>query len=185
MAKKYPYNYTEEQWNGFNYTERALLLLANECDRGVRETGPNRGKDVEKYLKSTNLGPGFPWCAAFVNWAYMEAGFPEFKDLVQNPASACSILKCNRTIKLKSGLKARIIPIKASEARRGDLMGWCGPGWRGHVGMVVRPWRDKHGNLWMHTVEGNTNAGGSREGDRATRKDRPASKLIFARLVIG
>jgi len=35
----------------------------------VREkTGRNDGKDVEKYLKSTGLKKGSPWCSAFVHW---------------------------------------------------------------------------------------------------------------------
>ena len=38
---------------------------------GVREHGGNnKGEKVEEYLRSTNLGPGFAWCAAFVHWVY-------------------------------------------------------------------------------------------------------------------
>ena len=35
--------------------------------------GSNKGKDVEKYLKSVGLGGGFPWCMAFVYWCVNEA----------------------------------------------------------------------------------------------------------------
>ena len=42
---------------------------------GVLEEPPgsNRGKQVNEYLKSVGLGPGFSWCAAFVYWIYRKA----------------------------------------------------------------------------------------------------------------
>ena len=42
-----------------------------EVDKKVRESGSNRGTDVEKYQKSVALSPGSPWCAAFVGWCVM------------------------------------------------------------------------------------------------------------------
>ena len=38
---------------------------------GVREkTGKNDGERIEMYLKSTGLGKGYAWCAAFVTWTF-------------------------------------------------------------------------------------------------------------------
>ena len=50
---------------------------------GVRETAPNRGPEVEKYLRYVNVSKGNPWCAAFVCWVLGEAG-------VVNPRSGWS-----------------------------------------------------------------------------------------------
>ena len=50
---------------------------------GVRETGSNRGPEVEKYLRYAGLSKGNPWCAAFVCWVLGEAG-------VINPRSGWS-----------------------------------------------------------------------------------------------
>ncbi|MDP3469498.1 MAG: hypothetical protein Q8S11_14250 [Daejeonella sp.] len=41
---------------------------------GVRESGLNRGPEVEKYLHYVNLTKGNPWCAAFVCWVFGKAG---------------------------------------------------------------------------------------------------------------
>lgn len=42
---------------------------------GVTElTGHNDGPQVESYLKSTKLGPGYPYCASFQHKAYRECG---------------------------------------------------------------------------------------------------------------
>ena len=42
---------------------------------GVHEQGGNnRGPRVEEYLRAVGLGPGNPWCAAFVCWCLKQAG---------------------------------------------------------------------------------------------------------------
>ncbi len=50
---------------------------------GVRETQPNSGPEVGKYLRYVNLPKGNPWCAAFVCWTLWEAG-------LSNPRSGWS-----------------------------------------------------------------------------------------------
>ena len=50
---------------------------------GIREKGYNSGVAVERYLRYVNLSKGNPWCAAFVCWAFGEAG-------VINPRSGWS-----------------------------------------------------------------------------------------------
>jgi hypothetical protein len=44
-----------------------------ESQEGVREVPENRGVKVEAYLRSIGLGPGNPWCAAFVYWSIQQA----------------------------------------------------------------------------------------------------------------
>lgn len=66
------------------YRERAREIARTQL--GVKEhpPGTNSGPKVNEYLRSTGLGPGYPWCMAFVHWSYRKAGlilkFP-------NPAS--------------------------------------------------------------------------------------------------
>jgi hypothetical protein len=37
--------------------------------------GQNDGPEVEKYLKSTGLSKGYPWCSAFCNSVMNESGY--------------------------------------------------------------------------------------------------------------
>ena len=52
-----------------------LRLARTAADKPVREEprNSNRGPDVETYLRSVGLGPGYAWCAAFVYWCAQQA----------------------------------------------------------------------------------------------------------------
>jgi len=148
--------------------ERLIAVCQAEAAKKVREIGKNAGPDVEKYQKSVGLGKGNPWCAAFVSWCYMES-----KGLTKAPkwcsGSAVSLFQMARAQKaacvtpvdagFQSKVKAGMIwsraqdPEAAAGARKGA---WC----QGHTGVVV-----KVDSIGFHTIEGNTNAAGSREGD--------------------
>ncbi|MDR2283061.1 MAG: hypothetical protein LBE37_07630, partial [Sphingobacterium sp.] len=46
---------------------RNLIINIASKELGVREaTGKNDGQRVEEYLRYTNLGKGYEWCASFV-----------------------------------------------------------------------------------------------------------------------
>jgi hypothetical protein len=142
----------------------------------VEEGGPNRGVKVEAYQRAAGLKPGDPWCAAFVAWNVATA-----KKVAKAPSwtSGSAITTWHRgSRKLAAGDKAtpmeaealpakvepgwiwvRATTAKAAEAARKG--GWV----RGHCGIVVAV--DAVG---FHTVEGNTNKAGSREGDGVWRK---------------
>lgn len=147
-----------------------LLLAAQECSAqkrlcvvntytaevGVREaTGKNDGERVELYLASTNLGSGYAWCAAFVNWTHAQCGIPGPRSAAWSPSW---------------------FPVKKLTAipQPGDVFGIYFPskGRIAHVGFVDR-WTDTR----VYTVEGNTNAAGSREGDGVYRKVRLRSQI--------
>jgi hypothetical protein len=159
-----------------NITEVALALVATataEADKGVRETGKNAGVDVEKYLKCVALVKGNPWCAAFVSWCVMSS-----RGAAKPPkwcsGSAVSLFQMARAQKavcvtpvdadFKTKVKAGWVWSRAQDdaaaaaARKGV---WC----QGHTGIVVAV-----DDVGFHTVEGNTNAAGSREGDGVYRK---------------
>jgi hypothetical protein len=158
-----------------NVTEAALALIATataEANKGVREVGKNAGPDVEKYLHCLGMTKGSPWCAAFVSWCVMTS-----RGLAKPPkwcsGSAVSLFqmsghKATKVTPLDAGYQTKVKPgyiwsraqdaAAADAARRGS---WC----QGHTGIVVAV--DAVG---FHTIEGNTNAAGSREGDGVYRK---------------
>ena len=158
-----------------NVTEAALALIAAataEANKGVREVGKNAGPDVEKYLHCLGMSKGSPWCAAFVSWCVMSS-----RGLAKPPkwcsGSAVSLFQMSgknavKVTPLDAGYQTKVKPgyiwsraqdpAAASAARKGV---WC----QGHTGIVVAV--DAVG---FHTIEGNTNAAGSREGDGVYRK---------------
>ena len=158
-----------------NITEAALALIAAataEANKGVREVGKNAGPDVEKYLHCLGMSKGSPWCAAFVSWCVMSS-----RGLAKPPkwcsGSAVSLFQMSgknatKVTPLDAGYQTKVKPgyiwsraqdpAAASAARKGV---WC----QGHTGIVVAV--DAVG---FHTIEGNTNAAGSREGDGVYRK---------------
>ena len=160
-----------------NVTEAALALIATataEANKGVREVGKNAGPDVEKYLHSLGMSKGSPWCAAFVSWCVMTS-----KGLPKPPkwcsGSAVSLYQvagnsktCVKVTPADADYQAKVKPgmiwsraqdsAAAAAARKGA---WC----QGHTGIVVAV-----DGIGWHTIEGNTNAAGSREGDGVYRK---------------
>ena len=160
-----------------NITEAALALIATataEANKGVREVGKNAGPDVEKYLHCVGMTKGSPWCAAFVSWCVMTS-----RGLAKPPkwcsGSAVSLFQMSRNSKTcvyvvptEMEYQAKVKPgyiwsraqdaTAAAAARKGS---WC----QGHTGIVVAV-----DAIGFHTIEGNTNAAGSREGDGVYRK---------------
>ena len=158
-----------------NVTEAALALIATataEANKGVREVGKNAGPDVEKYLHCLGMTKGSPWCAAFVSWCVMTSrGLPKPPKWCSGSAVSLFQMSGKNAVKVtpvdadyKSKVKPGYIWSRAQDAtaaaaaRKGS---WC----QGHTGIVVAV--DAMG---FHTIEGNTNAAGSREGDGVYRK---------------
>lgn len=121
---------------------------------GVKESPgtPNSGPQVDKYLASVGLGPGYAWCMAFVYWCAREAGV------------------ANQLVKTGGVLR------QWNERRHQLGVSWPAPGdifimdygkGTGHTGIVERVEGDV-----LHTVEGNTNDEGSREGYEVCRRTR-------------
>jgi len=159
----------------------ALISVCEaEAAKKVREVGgKNAGPDVEKYLKCLGMSKGSPWCAAFVSWCVMQS-----RGLAKPPSwcsgSAVSLFQVAGRSKtcvkvtpvdadFKSKVKAGWIWSRAKDAtaaaaaRKGS---WC----QGHTGIVV-----KVDDVGFHTIEGNTNAAGSREGDGVYHKTHKRS----------
>jgi hypothetical protein len=137
---------------------------------GVRERGgPNRGPEVDEYLRAVGLEPAlgsYPWCAAFAFWCYDRAA----ADLhVVNPVP-------------KTGGVLRMAE-KATNYRQqrpavGAILIQDHGGGRGHCGIVAAV-----GPSTVVTIEGNTDAHGGREGICVAVRVRPmhdiAGYLVF------
>ncbi len=129
---------------------------------GVRErTGHNDGREVEMYLRTCGLGPGYAWCAAFVKWCYMQCGI----DTRGITAWAASCI-CWQHVIMRSGTATH--PDDLPEA--GDNITFWDYGHQrvAHTGLYDHRIND----AFYESVEGNTNEGGSAEGDGVYRKRR-------------
>ena len=141
---------------------------------GIRETPgkPNRGPEVDQYLRSVGLDPagGYPWCQAFLYWSFDQAARLAN---VPNP--------CVRTAGVlehwaKSPPAARVYAKAAfddpSLIRPGAIFIVDHGSNRGHAGLVTRIASGE-----IQTIEGNTNERGSREGDGVYQKTRSIASI--------
>jgi len=141
--------------------QKALEIAATQI--GVEEAPGhnNSGVKVNEYLKSVGLGPGYSWCMAVVYWCFKEAA----KALaVINPlVKTGGVLRQWNESKLKYG-HASPMPGDVFIMDYGKGLGHCG-----FVESVE--------GEWLHTIEGNTNDEGSREGYEMCRRKRHVSKI--------
>lgn len=154
-----------------SFTEAVLAVAASQV--GVREIpqDSNRGPDVEKYLASVGLGPGYAWCAAFVYWCLREAGSQ------LNKPNRC--LRSGGVIKQWNHAAGRLPTITSREAR--DNPALLKPGMvfvidsgkgLGHEGFVLSV-----SGASFTTIEGNTDGSGSREGGGVYQRLRKVGEI--------
>lgn len=143
---------------------RSNLLDTLNKQLYVRESwGPNRGPEVDNYLRTVNCPIENPWCAAFV-------GANLFWQDVKNPKSAWAPdYAAEKDIIWKEKIKIKDTP------KTGDVTTYyySNIGRIGHAGFFEKI--DKDG--YFITIEGNTNGAGSREGDGVYRKKRETNKV--------
>lgn len=146
-------------------------IVANIAERevGVREDpqDSNRGAKVEQYQGATWLdGSGWPWCAAFVCWCIREAGAAQ--DLTfQRPRTAGAW----DFIRWANGQGLLNFDPRGNDEliRRGDIVVFT----FSHIGICNATTETDH----VNTVEGNTDASGSREGGGVYKKVRKRSQI--------
>ena len=148
---------------------------------GVKEQGTNVGPQIVEYQKSTWLNPGaWPWCAAFVDWCIKEA-IEQFKPIDKHEmiafkrpqtASAWDLENWAKKQNPEIGLCPCLITAP-KEVLRGDILVYS----FSHCGIACDP-----SDLgFVKTIEGNTDADGTREGDGVYTKLR---KISLVRSVI-
>lgn len=146
-----------------NLSNKALQVAITQL--GVEEIprGSNWGAPVKGYLNRVGLNFPASWCMAFVYWCFDEAS----KQLaIKNP-----------TVKTAGCLahwnSPNAVSKRVQTPQAGDIFIMDFGGGLGHTGIVEKV--DADGTL--HTIEGNTNDTGSREGYEVCRRVRKKSQM--------
>lgn len=150
------------------------VAQAAESKIGVHESGgENKGAALQPFFDADSYDPngsapgdnGYAWCAAFVCWCVMVAVAGR-KITFKRPTTpsawgmeAWSLAQDNSTWTLKP---------PGRDIKRGDIVVFN----ISHVGICVE---GPDANGYITTVEGNTNAAGSREGEGVFKKTRHVS----------
>jgi hypothetical protein len=130
---------------------------------GVREaTGKNDGPEVEMYLRHVGKPKGLAWCSAFVAWCLSEAE-------IKHTVNAWSPTSENRRNFVYRNNKIEKQP------QAGDVFTIFYPKLNriGHTGF----YHANQNESIIITVEGNTNAQGSRNGDGVYKRYRPLKTI--------
>ncbi len=151
----------------YNKEAGELIVRVAQYYIGRLEKKSNAGFQDEKFekeMRSFGFQPGWSWCALFCELVWRKA---------------YRILKLTATEKLLGQLfSASVLATKNNfvaygcklerEPQVGSLVIMQhGRSALGHIGVV-----EKIEKGYVHTIEGNTSAAGSREGDRVDRKKR-------------
>jgi hypothetical protein len=141
----------------------ALKFAQDALSAGVKGGDPARfrGKEVDAYLASVGLmvadqpngnaplivGPGYPWCAAFVYWCFEQAVAADKTGIAINP--------CPRTAGALHLYERAPLKCRAALPAPGDVFVLSHGGGKGHTGLVESVSPD---SLTVTTVEGDTYA---------------------------
>lgn len=162
---------------------RANIVLKAIAHIGNREIGTtNEGPEVNQYLAYVNLPPGLSWCMSFdcyIVGRTAEGMGLSFSDTTLIKTGSCSAQAAHAMAHGSLILDGNISP--------GDLVVVYEGGDYHHTGIVVIA---PDANGVFHTVEGNSNETGAREGTEVCRQTRNANdqnegraKYAFLRVV--
>ena len=144
---------------------RVLEIAASQVGVQEHPKGSNSGPEVDEYLKSVLLSAGNPWCMAFVYWCAREA-YRECVMVIPLAQTGGVMIQWKKA-------QLRKVPNRASGVKPGDIFIMQFAHGTGHTGFV-----ESIGNGVIHTIEGNTNDDGSREGYEVARRVRPISSIF-------
>jgi len=148
--------------------DKLVSLARNEI--GVEEVdGSNCGVRVDTYKSATNLPPheAWPWCAAFVCWLVREAIRTDGPYTFARPTTAGAWDFENWSKKQDNSTHTLRTP--GNDIKAGDIVIFK----FSHIGICVRG--AEAGRI--RTVEGNTDAAGSREGGGVFEKSRALDSI--------
>lgn len=148
--------------------DKLVSLARNEI--GVEEVdGSNCGVRVDTYKSATNLPPheAWPWCAAFICWLVREAVRTDGPYTFARPTTAGAWDFENWSKKQDNSTHTLRNP--GNDIKAGDIVIFK----FSHIGLCVRS--AEAGRI--RTVEGNTDAAGSREGGGVFEKSRALDSI--------
>lgn len=139
------------------------IIAIAKTQLGVHETSRNHGDGIAKYWTATNYPDGYdnrePYCAACMCWCIKESNIFDEKE---RPKSAAAFGFENWADNLYKKTK---ITRKPTKVKKGQLVVFS----FSHIGIATSD-SDRGGNF--ETVEANTGATGSRDGDGVYAKTR-------------
>jgi hypothetical protein len=158
--------------------ETALQIAVGYLGQSEQPKGSNRGPFVAGCLSLVGLPEGYAWCQAFVYRCFHEAArqlnpraTPGQLQQLARVVRTAGVLDCwNRTRALK--ITSADLVRQADRIQPGDQFIMRFKAGTGHTGIVERVVGDV-----LHTIEGNTNDEGSREGFEVARRERHISAL--------
>lgn len=142
--------------------QKALEIAVTQLGNEEAPRGSNWGEPVKTYLASVGIAFPASWCMAFVYWCFGQAA----KEMgIKTP-----LLKTGGV--LKAWQKAPMTA-KVKEPQPGDIFIQDHGHGLGHTGIIEGIDGDH-----VHTIEGNTNDTGSREGYEVCRRLRKKASII-------
>jgi hypothetical protein len=146
----------------------------------VREDGANSGTFVERYLAAVGLGPGNPWCMAFVVLRLIKAAHSLALTIPNEmPRTGSTVVFSNFGKKKSWWIKRADLELGRARIQAGDIVFYffAAKGRIAHTGIVV----EADSNKDFKTVEGNTSSGlrdvVDRDGQGVYMKQRSISSL--------
>jgi len=149
--------------------DRLIKIAVGEI--GVEEVGnTNCGQRVNIYKAATNLDPSesWPWCAAFVCWCVREAMKKGGPYTFKRPVTASAFNFENWSLAQDESTNTKS-PTRG-DIEAGDIVSFK----FSHIGIAEQ---DIRSDLTIRTIEGNTDAAGSREGGGVWRKVRRLDQI--------
>lgn len=140
--------------------EKAIPVAVSQLGEEEKPRGSNWGEPVKTYLASVGIGFAASWCMAFVYWCFKKA----------SGTDKCPLIRTGGVLHAwnKADAKNKFL----RDPQKGDIFIMDFGNGLGHTGIV----ESVEGNF-IHTIEGNTNDSGSREGYEVCRKIRALSKI--------
>lgn len=140
--------------------EQALHVAYSQLGTTEKPLGSNAGPEVERYLARIGLGKGYSWCMAFMYWCFSEAAI---KLQVPNV-----LIKTGGVLDHWRRAKPQYKILKGPQI--GDIFIMDFGRGKGHTGLVTGSNRTH-----IFTIEGNSDANGSRTGGMVCENKRSKS----------
>jgi hypothetical protein len=143
-----------------NLSDKSLQVAISQLGKEEVPRGSNWGEPVRTYLKTVGITFPASWCMALIYWCFNEAS----KQLgVINP-----LIKTGGVLNhYNKAPKFRVLSPQV-----GDIFIMDFGNGTGHTGII----ESVEGDV-IHTIEGNTNDEGSREGYEVCRRTRKKSTI--------
>ena len=147
-------------------SDKTIEIARDQVGVTEHPPGSNRGPEVDRYLRSAGLDPAkgaYPWCAALVSWCVLEAtkavgGPPQFR----GSAGALRLVELNGNLRLVGPIPGCVFVMDHGAGK-------------GHAGFVLSI--DEEDPDLLLTLEGNTDAAGSRTGGQCMIRTRRRDEI--------